>query len=178
MLLGQPEFKALHWTSLQPNLFTTMGLNATAEFMKEFKKTWKQGPLSMMMDASTPAGLIDPYDVGVTAAHLLAQEDTNPHNNAKHVLNGPEDVTGEQVVKMADQYTGESVKEIRFKDVAFVDQMAENFSESKNVICSINLAPVTTWEGKAKAETTSKEILDLYAPKWMAADVLTTLVDG
>jgi hypothetical protein len=109
MLLGQPEFKALHWTSLQPNLFTTMGLNATAEFIKEFKKTGKQGPLSMMMDASTPAGLINPYDVGVIAAHLLAQEDTNPHNNANYVLNGPEDVTGEQVFKMANQYIGEPV---------------------------------------------------------------------
>jgi hypothetical protein len=63
-------------------------------------------------------------------------------------------------------------------DVAFVDQVAENSSEYKYVICSIKLAPVTTWEGKAKAETTSKEILDLYGPKRTAADVSKTLVDG
>jgi hypothetical protein len=63
-------------------------------------------------------------------------------------------------------------------DVAFVDQVAENSSEYKYVICSIKSAPVTTWEGKAKAETTSKEILDLYGPKRTAADVSKTLVDG
>jgi uncharacterized protein YbjT (DUF2867 family) len=178
MLLGQPEFKDLQWTSLQPNIFLTMALTATVEFIKDFKKTGKQGSLSMILDASTPIGLIDSYDVGVVAAHLLAQEDTTPHNQAKYVLNGPEDVTGEQVVKLAEQHIGEPVKDVKFKDVAFVDQMADNSSESKNVIRSIKFAPVTAWEGKAKAETTSKEILDLYAPKGTAEEVLRKLVEG
>jgi uncharacterized protein YbjT (DUF2867 family) len=178
MMLSQPEFENLHWSSLQPNGFAPMFLTPTAEFIKEFKKTGKQGSLSMIIDASTPTGLIDSYDVGVVAAHLLAQEDTAPHNKAKYVLNGPEDVTGEQVVKMAEQYIGEPVKDVKFKDLSFVDQMADNSSESKNVIRSIKFAPITSWEGKAKAETTSKEILELYAPKRTVAEVLKELVEG
>lgn len=177
-MLGQPEFKELHWTSLQPNGFLPMFLTPTAEFIKEFKKTGKQGPLSLIVDASTPTGLIDSYDVGVIAAHLLAQQDTAPHNQAKYVLNGPEDVTGEQIVEMVVQYIGKPVEDVRFKDLAFIDQMAEHSSESKNVIRSIKFAPTTAWEGKTKAETTSKEILDLYAPKRTAAEVLKALVEG
>lgn len=177
-MLGQPEFKHLHWSSLQPNGFLPMFLTPTAEFIKEFKKTGKQGSLSLVVDAGTPTGLIDSYDVGVVAAHLLAQENTTSHNQARYVLNGPEDITGQEIVKMAEQYIGERIRDIKFKDLAFIDQMAENGTESKNVIRSIKFAPVTSWEGKTKAETTSKEILDLYAPKRTAADVLRELVEG
>jgi uncharacterized protein YbjT (DUF2867 family) len=177
-MLGQPEFRDLHWTSLQPNAFMTLVLGPAAGIIKEFKQTGKQGSLSIILDASTPTGLIDPYDVGVVAAHLLTQEDTTPHNQAKYVLNGPEDVTGEQIVKMAEQYIGQPVEDVKFKDVAFVDQMVANSSESRNVIGSIKFAPVTIWEGKAKAETTSKEILDLYAPKRTAAEVLNQLTEA
>jgi hypothetical protein len=92
-------------------------------------------------------------------------------------LNGPEDVTGEQIVKMVEQYIGEPVKDVKFRDVSFVEQMAENTSESKTVIRSVRFGPVTTWEGKARAETRSKEILELYAPKRTAAEVLKDLVD-
>jgi len=177
-MLSQPEFKEMHWTSLQPNIFLPLALRATVEFIKEFKRTGKQSPLSVILDTSTPTGMIDPYDIGVVAAHLLAQADTTPHNQAKYVLNGPEDVTGEQIAKMAEQYIGEPVKDVEFKDVSFVDQMAESSPESKNVIRSIKFSLDAAWDGKAKAETTSKEILDLYAPKRTAAEVLKELVEG
>lgn len=45
-----------------------------------------------------------PYDVGVSAGHLLSQDDPNVHNKAKYVLNGPEDITGEQIVGMVEQH--------------------------------------------------------------------------
>jgi hypothetical protein len=70
------------------------------------------------------------------------------------------------------------VKDVGFKDVSFVDQMADNSSESKNVIRSIEFTLVTSWEGKAKAETSSKEILELYAPRRTVAGVLKELVEG
>jgi uncharacterized protein YbjT (DUF2867 family) len=177
-MLSQPEFMEMHWTSLQPNIFLPLALGPTAEFIKDFKRTGKQGPLSIILDASTPTGMIDPYDIGIVAAHLLAQEDTTPHNQAKYVLNGPEDVTGEQIVKMAEQYIGEPAEEVVFKDVSFVDQMAESSSESKNLILSIKSSLDAPWDGKAKAETTSKEIIDLYAPKRTAAEVLKQLIEA
>jgi uncharacterized protein YbjT (DUF2867 family) len=177
-MLSQPEFKSMHWSSLQPNGFSSMFLAPTAEFIKEFKETGKQGSVSMIIDASTPTGLIDPYDVGVVAAHLLAAEKTAPHDQKRYVLSGPEDVTGEEVVKMIEQYIGEPVKDVKYKDLSFIDDMANNSSESKNVMLSIKGAPITSWEGKAKAETTSKEILELYAPKRTVAEVLKDLVEG
>lgn len=176
-MLSQPEFKEMHWTSLQPNIFMPLALGPTAEFIKEFRRIGKQGPLSIILDNSTPTGMIDPYDIGIVAAHLLVQEETAPHNHAKYVLNGPKDVTGEQIVKMAEQYIGEPVKDVGFKDVSFVDQMAENSPESKSLILSIKHSLNAFWDGKGKAETTSKEILDLYAPKRTAAEVLKDLVE-
>jgi hypothetical protein len=43
---------------------------------------------------------------------------------------------------------------------------------------SIRFAPVTSWEGKAKAETTSKEIFALHTPSRTAAEVFKELVKG
>jgi uncharacterized protein YbjT (DUF2867 family) len=177
-MLSQPEFRSMHWSSLQPNGFAPMFLTPVAEFVKEFKKTGKQGSVSLIIDASTPTGLIDSYDVGVVAAHLLAAEQTGAHDQKRYVLNGPEDVTGEEIVKLAEQYIGEPVKDVKYKDLSFIDDMANNSSESKNVMLSIKGAPVTSWEGKAKAETTSKEILELYAPKRTVSEVLKELVEG
>jgi uncharacterized protein YbjT (DUF2867 family) len=177
-MLSQPEFRSMHWSSLQPNGFAPMFLTPAAEFIKDFKRTGKQGSVSLIIDASTPTGLIDSYDVGVVAAHLLAAEQTGPHDQQRYVLNGPEDVTGEEIVKLVEQYIGEPVKDVRYKDLSFVDDMANNSSESKSVMLSIKGAPVTSWQGKAKAETTSKEILELYAPKRTVSEVLKELVEG
>ena len=177
-MLSQPEFRSMHWSSLQPNGFAPMFLTPAAEFIKEFKKTGKQGSVSLIIDASTPTALIDSYDVGVVAAHLLAAKETAPHDQKRYVLNGPEDVIGEEIVKLVEQYIGEPVKDVKYKDLSFIDDMANNSSESKNVMLSIKGAPVTSWEGKAKAETTSKEILELSAPKRTVSEVLKELVEG
>ena len=177
-MLSQPEFKNMHWSSLQPNGFAPMFLTPAAEFIKEYKKTGKQGSVSMMIDESTPTALIDSHDVGVVAAHLLAAEQTAPHDQKRYVLNGPVDVTGKEIIKLVEQYIGEPVKDVRYKDLSFIDDMAKNSSESKNVMLSIKGAPVTSWEGKAKAETTSKEILELYAPKRTVSEVLKELVEA
>jgi len=50
--------------------------------------------------------------------------------------------------------------------------MIENATHSEDVVSSIKKAMVTTWEGKAKADTTSREVLELYAPRRTAAEVL------
>jgi hypothetical protein len=42
---------------------------------------------------------------------------------------------------------------------------------------SIKHAPETAWEGKCTASTTSKEVLELAAPKRTPADVLKTLLE-
>ncbi|KAK4906361.1 hypothetical protein LTR49_024485 [Elasticomyces elasticus] len=153
-----------------------MILTPAVNLIEDFRKNGKQKPLRMMIDASTPTGLIDPYDVGIVAAHLLAQEKTVLHNQRRYVFNGPEDVTGERIVKLVEQHVSEAVNDVRFKDLSMIDQMVDDTNESKNVIGSIKLAPTTSWAGQAKAKTTSKEILELYGPKRTASEVLKKLL--
>lgn len=65
--------------------------------------------------------MIDAYDTSVFAAHLLATKETDKHNKAKYVLTGPEDITGEQILKLVEEHISELVKDIKFKDFAAVD---------------------------------------------------------
>lgn len=176
-MLDQPEFKAMQWTSLQPNNFTAMFLASIVEFIKQTRRTGQQGPLSVMIDADTKDGLVDAHEVGILAAHLLAKDDTSPHNTARYVVNGPEDVTGRQVVKLAEEHIGAPVRDVRYKDMSFIDQMAANSSHSKNLILSIKHAPDATWNGQAMAGTTSKEVLELYAPRRTVAEILKELIE-
>lgn len=155
-----------------------MFLAPTAEFIKNYRKTGKQeGKLSLIIDADTPTGLVDSDDVGRVAAHLLGQEDFTPHANKKYVVSGPEDVTGNDIVKLVEEHIGTKVEKdkIAFKDLSFIDGMASQ-SPHPNLIRSIKQAPITSWEGKCKSETTSKEVLELYAPKRTAAEVLKELI--
>jgi len=172
-MLDQPEFEALQWTSLQPNVFHSFVLQPAVEFIKQYRKTGKLGTLGLLLDADTPVGVIDAWDVGVFAAHLLAQENTSAHNRKRYVLNGPEDITGEQVVKLVESHIDTKVDDVKFKDVSFIEAWADGTETgSKNLIRSIVHAPVTGWEGKAKASTTSREVLELVRPKGTAKEAL------
>lgn len=180
-LLSSPEFAELQWTSLQANIFSTFYLSTAAELIKKYRKTGDQDTLRLMASKDAPVGIIDPYDVGVFAAHLLSQGDPTAHNQAKYVLNGPEDITGKQIVDMVEQHIGTQVKEVSYKDMSFIDSLYElNHAETqaKNVIMSIKHALETAWEGKCSASTTSEKVLDLAAPKRTPADVLKTLLEG
>lgn len=177
-MLDQPEFDKMHFTSLRPNGFSPMVVAGAAEMIKGFRSTGKQGPVRLVIDQDTPTGLVDPYEVGVLAAHLLAQEDSAPHNGKRYVVSGPEDITGEQVTKLIEHYLGEPVKDVGYADVSIIDEMSGSFPGAKSLIQSMKYGPVTSWEGKAKAETTSKEVLELCAPKRTVGDVLREMVDG
>ncbi|KAF1921370.1 NmrA-like family protein [Ampelomyces quisqualis] len=177
-MLSAPEFKNLHWSSLQPNVFTTFWLGPAVEFVKEFRKTGKQGTLDLMASSDAQIGIIHPDDVGTFAAKLLLDRDTPKHNKAKYVLNGPEDITGAQIVEMVEKHIGTKVEQVNYKQVSFVEQMAEGGKYSKNVILSIKHAPETSWDGKATASTTSPEVLQIAAPKITPAEVFETLLQG
>ncbi|EHK96009.1 hypothetical protein M7I_8312 [Glarea lozoyensis 74030] len=131
-----------------------------------------------MNSPDAPVGIIDPYDVGYLAARLLSQDDPSTHNRAKYVLNGPEDITGEGIVELIEGYIGTKVEHVVFKDTSFIEQMAEEATDSKHLILSIKEAPVTAWEGKCTSSTTSKEIFDIAAPKSTPSEVLKMLLAG
>ncbi|KAG7149141.1 hypothetical protein HYQ46_001954 [Verticillium longisporum] len=88
-LLSSPEFKRLRWT-----------------------------PLKLTAAEDVPVGIIHADDVGEFAAHLLVEEDVAPHNGAKYVLNGPEDITGRQIVALVEQEIGTKVEEVHYKDMS------------------------------------------------------------
>ncbi|KAL6229744.1 hypothetical protein BDW75DRAFT_224526 [Aspergillus navahoensis] len=180
-LLGSPEFINLQWTSLQPNIFTPLIMSPVVEFIKRYRKTGEQNMLRLLLSEDAPVGVIDPDEVGVIAAHLLSQDDVSVHNKAKYVLNGPEDITGKRVVDMIEQHIGAPVKDVSYKDVSFIDMLYESeyavTKQSKNIIYSIKRAPETAWDGKCSASTTSKEILELAAPRRTPTDVLKSLLD-
>jgi uncharacterized protein YbjT (DUF2867 family) len=111
-LLSSPPYEELGWTSLQPHILLPMILAPAAEFIKEYRKTGKQQKLSLFMNENMPAGLIDPDDVGRVAAHLIASDDFSPFDHKKLVLNGPEEITGGQVVQLVEKYIGAKVEEV------------------------------------------------------------------
>ncbi|ODM18839.1 hypothetical protein SI65_05456 [Aspergillus cristatus] len=179
-LLSSSEFSGMQWTSLQPNVFSPLYLSPAAELIKQYRKTGKQDTLRLMASEDAPIGIIDPDDVGVLAAHLLSQDDPSAHNKAKYVLNGPEDITGKQIVAIVEQHIGTKVEEVSYKDMSFIDAFYEmNLAatrQSRNVIMSVKHALETAWEGKCTASTTTKEVLELAAPKRTPADVLRSLL--
>lgn len=176
-LLSSPEFKALQWTSLQPNIFSTLYLSPAAELIKKHRKTGQQETLRLIASQDAPVGIVEAYDVGVFAAQLLCQENTTVHNNARYVINGPEDITGEQIVKMVEEHIGTKVQSVSYKDMSFLESMASSVPQGdRHLMLSLKNAPVTAWERKCTASTTSKEVLELAAPTRTPVEVLETLL--
>ncbi|XEV05053.1 hypothetical protein FSHL1_010340 [Fusarium sambucinum] len=179
-MLGSDEFSAMKWTSLQPNVFVDLIFAPIAAFIKQYKETGKQAPLSLMNAENAPFAPVDLAEVGAFAARLLAADDPSRHNGAKYVLNGPEDITGRRLVEMIEERIGTKVNDVNFQDLSFIDGLvASGFGgpgESKTVLSSIKYAVSTMWEGKCAANTTSKEVLDLGAPKRTPGETLDFLL--
>lgn len=133
--------------------------------------------MSLIMDAKSPNGVIDAWDVGVFGAHLLAKEETDKHNKTKYVLTGPEDVTGEQIVNLVEGHLDEPVKEVKYKDFDSIDQWAESVSEQKALIKAIGRAGGAIWGGSAP-ETRSKEVPEIYTLNRTVEEVLKEMVEG
>jgi uncharacterized protein YbjT (DUF2867 family) len=178
-LLSQPEFEALQWTSLQPNFFTASFLASAAEWVKEYRKTGKRETLSITPAAEAAVAMIDPEDVGSVGAHLLALEDPTPHNQARYVLSGPEDVTGKRIVEVVEHLTGLRVESVAFKATGWLDEMVAAGVYPKNVLPSIFAGFESLWEERCSlAKTpTSEAILELAPPKRTILDALKAMVE-
>ncbi|KAI1362080.1 hypothetical protein F5Y08DRAFT_313116 [Xylaria arbuscula] len=176
-LLGTPEFEGLQWTSLQPNSFGPIYLQTAADFIKQYRSTGQQGTLKLVGSADAPVALIDPSDIGVLAAHLLAQPDPSPHNKAKYVVNGPEDISGNQIVELVEQYIGTKVENVVFKDLSWVDAIANYSPGPKQLTLSFKAFPEYQWQGLCSTATSSKEVLELAPPTWTPAAVLKRMLD-
>ncbi|KAL2839598.1 hypothetical protein BJY01DRAFT_219155 [Aspergillus pseudoustus] len=180
-MLGSPEFEGVQWTSLQPNAFLSFIIHPAVEFAKRHRKTGGQGDqetLRLMVSKDVPVGLVNADDVGIFAAHLLAVDDPTPHNKAKYVLNGPEDTTGTEIVELVENEIGGPVKNVTFEDVSVVTEFFEPELRSDSLVISVEHAMEPAWEGKSKASTTSKEVLEIAAPKGRLVDLWKQMLEG
>lgn len=176
-LLGTPAFQSLQWSSLQPNVFGTLYLGTAAALVKKYRSTGQLDTLRLMGSEDSPVGIVDSDDVGTFAAHLLVEEDPSRHNKALYVLNGPQDISGRQIVKMVEDHIDTQVTDVCYKDLSLVDQMAAASQESENLILSIKHAMETVWAGECTASTTSKEVLEIAAPKSTPLDMFKVLLE-
>ncbi|KAF7920009.1 hypothetical protein BELL_0581g00090 [Botrytis elliptica] len=146
-LLGQPEFKSMQWTSLQPNFFSTTYLASTADWIKSYRKTGKQETLNIVPDADMAVAMIDADDFGTIGAHLLALEDPKPHNHAKYILSGPEDVTERDIFRIVEQYPGTKVEKTEFKVTSWLDDLIKEGVYPEKVLPSIMAGFEPLWHG-------------------------------
>lgn len=177
-LLSSPEFSALKWTSLQPNVFFPAFMGSAVELVKNHRNGGQQRTLSLMLAEDALVGVIDASDVGAFAGRLLLEENVSKHNKAKYVLNGPEDLTGAKLVKLVQEYTKVPIEEVKFKDMSGVDYLVSVITnESRNVIGSLRHSQDLAWEGQASASTTSQVVLDLSPPVVTPAEAFGALLD-
>jgi uncharacterized protein YbjT (DUF2867 family) len=178
--LSQPEFKSLQWTSLQANLFTSVLIDSMVDWIKQYQKTGSQGVLKTVLAADVPVGVIDPEEVGKIGAHLLALDDPTPHNQARYILSGPEDVTGRRLVETVEQYAGVKVQDVEYKDVSWVKHLNTAGGCPEKYFPSFFASCEVLWQDKCSlsATPTSKEIIELSPPKHTIADALKAIMEA
>lgn len=169
-LLRQPEFSRLQWTSLQPNIYTVMALGSAVDWIRAYRKTGQQTPFKSPFAANAGVAMINPADVGIAAAHLLVQDDPSSLSGASYQLNGPENITGKQVVKMIEEAAGISMDDVQFEDLSFLDQLVKD-GYTPTTVEAIKSDFTPLWDGACSFDSfsTSKAIRELACPVKTAA---------
>lgn len=178
-LLSQPEFKGLKWTSLQPNYFTGTYLASAVEWVKAYRSTGTQGVLALIPEADTTAAIIDPEDIGNVGAHLLALDNPTPHSRARYILNGPEDVTGQQIVEVAEQLAGVKAQEVQFKSTSWLSDLVKHGALPEKLLPSFTAALDLVWQNEFSlaAIPTSEQVLEIAPPRRTVADAMKAMLD-
>jgi uncharacterized protein YbjT (DUF2867 family) len=166
-LLETPQFGSLHWSSLQPNGFISLVGQALESWLKTYRESGKKETLRLIIDGNNPVALIDPYEVGVVAGHLLVSADTAKHNKQKYILVGPTNVSGKEAVSLLEKYAGTSVDDVVYRDTSFVDYLISTGDYPESIAASLRLAPRSGYDGGDSVERspTSPEVLELYKLK-------------
>ena len=176
-MLESSAYDKLHWTSLQPNAFLGMWLSSAAEMINKVQNgEGKQDTLRLMANKDKPVGAIEPMDISVVAAKLLLENDTAKHNKAKYVLNGPESITGAQIVAMVEERIAAKVDNVVFRDNSMLDDFAAASPQLKHLLATMKEAADETFDSPLPTVPTSQEILDFAPPKITPASVLEQLL--
>lgn len=163
-MLETPAFDAMHWSSLQPNLFTSLVTTPLLGWLDKYRKEGKKDTLRIMIDADHPIALIDPREVGIVAGHLLVTEDVTKHDKQKYTLVGPSDVTGRDAVDLLEKHAGTKVEDVVFRDNDTNVNAAIAGGIRKVLAETLKYALVPSYDGgnSTKATPTSPQVLELY----------------
>ena len=173
-MLSTPEFDALDYTSLQPNVFPIYMSFPGQAFLSEYKKSGKKIKMAQANDEHAGIAAIDPYEIGIIAGRLLALDDHKRHANKRYTLVGPSNISGREIVKITEKIAGTTVDEVSFRDTSITD--ASWLPE--NLRASIQKATIKGWKGECSIEQspTSPEIMEIYAPKVHAKDQMEKIL--
>lgn len=167
-LLGTPEFSDLKWTSLQPNVFTSMFIQQPIDWIGTYKGTGEKKKFSCLYDEHVKQAIVDPVEVGIIAGHLLAlpSEEISAHSHKKYVVAGATDASCRDVIDLVEKYAGTTVDDIVFKDSSFAEGLRQA-GYPDNVIPTFKRMFDDGNRGGASIEDlpTSKELRTLYEPK-------------
>jgi nucleoside-diphosphate-sugar epimerase len=130
-----------------------------------------------MLPADKDVAPVDLKEVGAFAAHLLAKDDFSPHNHAKYIINGPEDITGNRLVNLIEKHAGVRPESVQFEDLSIYDGLA-SMGYSESAIRSIRFAPTAMWQGQTglRATPTSKKVLETAPPRVTPAAALESFL--
>jgi hypothetical protein len=110
----------------------------------------------MVPVADAAVAMIDPEDVGSVGAHLLALEDTTSYSNAKSVLSGLDDVTGNELVKLVEHFANAKVEKAVFKDIGFLDGLTKSDLYPEKFLPSFLAGCEPLWQGRLIGTPISK----------------------
>ncbi|KAH6970462.1 hypothetical protein BKA56DRAFT_496946, partial [Ilyonectria sp. MPI-CAGE-AT-0026] len=99
-----------------------------------------------------------------------------PHNHARYVLSGPEDVTGKRIVEPVEEYTGVKVERAEFKVTSWLEDLVEAGVYPEK-LPSILAGFEPLWQGKCTLAGTLKELMELAAPSSTPTDALKDMVE-
>jgi len=150
-MLEQPEFNALKWTSLQPAVFISMFNAAAKDWVSTYKRDGTKKPYKIMHDGDHPVAPIDSFEVGIFAGKLLALDDISDHASQKYCLNGPQNASGKDIIKVVEKYSGTTVDDVSFRDTYFIDY-ARAVGTPENILPSLALAPKSGYEGQTSVK--------------------------
>jgi uncharacterized protein YbjT (DUF2867 family) len=172
-MLEQPEFNALQWTSLQPNVFISTLAGPARDWISTYKKDGTKKPYQMIPDADAVIAPIDSNEVGVIAGKLLALEDVTPHASRKYCLNGPQNASGKDIIKVVEKCAGTTVDNVTYRSTFIVD-FARKAGTPENVLGPLGKAVKTRPkdEGSVENMPTSAAVFQLHTIKNGVLDTL------
>lgn len=167
--LSQPGMAALKWTSLQPNFFTSMYIDAGAQWIKTYRETGKKGRLQIISDEHVPAAILDPSDVGAVGAALLALDDDGlaTHASQRYVVSGPANVDGRDILRAVEEIAGTNVEDVKFGDTSLLAHLGEIGVLEKRLVPSVQAGMDALFNGSSSREgaPNSPAVVRLAEPK-------------